>query len=483
MSKEIIYSSLSPYDKNRYLKILWENNFDILFIDNLEQCLSNLSDTSEKILILEISKPEDYTLKILDAVINKEYIIPTIVIYDFDLSFSSEQTSFERNLFFLKLPFDDKEFLKNVKEAYSLVKLTRKVLKTVTETSENLIELAIHKQIGPELTSELKLDNVQKSIVKTSMRLIRAKECALWIVSKDLDDYLYLAHFHSYTYTESKIIKMIKIGDGIIGTCSKELTPIMVNDIKRDFRFDTQVDILNDEDVKAMIVVPLSFRGKLIGALQLNNRLDDGEFSEKDVQRLNTIADYASIALENAQVFQKTQELSITDDHSRLYNFRFLDTTLDQHLEIAKRYGRSLSLVFIDLDHLKLVNDSYGHLMGSKILSQVADLILLNIRNADFAIRYGGDEFVILLPETDTDGARIMAERLRLKFEDFIFLKNEGLNIKMTASIGVATFPDHAKTKEDLINAADAAMYEIKRSTRNGVCVTRMKFNKNQITE
>jgi diguanylate cyclase (GGDEF)-like protein len=138
-------------------------------------------------------------------------------------------------------------------------------------------------------------------------------------------------------------------------------------------------------------------------------------------------------------------------------------------VERARRFKEDLSLIFMDLDYFKLINDKHGHLCGSKLLAEIGGLIISTIRTIDIACRYGGDEFVVVMPETSKENARVVAEKLRSVFKDNRFLKEEGINCPMTASFGVASYPEDAKDRMELIHLADQAMYRVKNSTRDGV--------------
>ena len=184
---------------------------------------------------------------------------------------------------------------------------------------------------------------------------------------------------------------------------------------------------------------------------------------------LETLLVPAGFALDVALTLKRAEALSVTDDLTRLYNARYLNIALRRETRLAHRAGRPLSLLFIDLDGFKSINDSHGHLAGSRALVEAGTVVRLSTRETDIVARFGGDEFALVLPDTGAQGALAVAERIRERVARHRFLAAEGLDIHLTASIGVATFPDMASTPDELVQAADAAMYRVKDCGKNGI--------------
>jgi diguanylate cyclase (GGDEF)-like protein len=194
-------------------------------------------------------------------------------------------------------------------------------------------------------------------------------------------------------------------------------------------------------------------------------------FAPSTLTALLAAIEPGAIAIENALRVQRAEALSVTDDLTQLYNSRYLSQVLRRETKRASRSGRPLSLLFVDLDGFKSINDTHGHLFGSRALVEAASVIRASARETDMVARFGGDEFALILPDTGSDGALAVGERVRDRIAAFSFLQGDGLDIRLTASVGVATLPDVAASADGLIQEADQAMYWVKDHGKNGIYV------------
>ncbi len=217
------------------------------------------------------------------------------------------------------------------------------------------------------------------------------------------------------------------------------------------------------------IVLKISADGVVKAFIVLINNNKQGNFTPTRLRYATFIAKETVLAFENLGHYLGAKELAYIDDFTNLYNYRYLHLILDREIKRAKRFKTTLLLLFIDLDKFKSINDAHGHLAGGKVLIEMADVLTECLREIDTIVRYGGDEYVIVLTETDISTGMMVAERIRKGIEEHDFLKEEGLSIHLSACIGVAAYPNHAKNKKELIHLADMAMYMGKETTRNVV--------------
>jgi len=211
--------------------------------------------------------------------------------------------------------------------------------------------------------------------------------------------------------------------------------------------------------LSTICLFPLRCQRAFKGAMVLLNAQGEDFPAQLPFDNLVFLAEQAAIGFDNAYRYQGARELIYTDDLTGLFNQRYLEIVLEQEIRRAERYGLEFSVLFLDLDLFKKVNDRFGHIAGSNALKEVAKILRKSIREVDVPFRYGGDEFTALLVETGQEGAAIVAERIRREIESHTFLAGFQQDTHLTASVGFATFPRHAKDKKTVLDLADQAMY------------------------
>jgi diguanylate cyclase (GGDEF)-like protein len=340
---------------------------------------------------------------------------------------------------------------------------TARVSAEVPESSE----VTVFHELGKALTSSLQLDQVLRTIMEKINEVLHPDTWSLLLMDADKGE----LYFQIATGKGAEALKdvRIKLGQGLAGWVAQTGEVVVVPDTSKDSRFFAQVDARTKMETRSIVAVPVRFRDHCLGVIELINCIGPDGFSPRDLALLEALADYAAIAIENARHVQRIHELTITDDCTSLYNARHLNFMLDTEIYRSHRYAFEFSLIFIDLDHFKLVNDTYGHLMGSKLLAEIGEAIKDKCRLIDLAFRYGGDEFVVLLPQTSKENALGVARRLHKLIREAVWLKEPGLNVHITASVGVASYPSDSRTKAELLHLADEAMYMVKNTTRDSV--------------
>lgn len=259
----------------------------------------------------------------------------------------------------------------------------------------------------------------------------------------------------------------MRCDQGIAGWVARHREAVRLDDATKDPRYFAGVEKQTHFTPRTMLCVPVVSKDTLLGVIQVINKLDGSTFTEDELHLAQTLADHAAIAIENASLYRQAYMASITDDLTGLGNTRHFNRLLP---ELVAR--GPVALLVLDLDNFKTVVDTYGHLVGSRTIAYLGRIIGHLVRPGDVAARFGGDEFVVILPDTDVDTARAIAETIRAAVETVSTLEGNGIDIStITASVGVAVYPDHARTAEGLFKAADAAMYAVKRRQKNAVAV------------
>ncbi|MFQ6082007.1 MAG: diguanylate cyclase [Candidatus Aminicenantia bacterium] len=341
-------------------------------------------------------------------------------------------------------------------------------------TELRIREMELLHQVGLKIVSVFDLDELLLTIVNLTKESLGYDNCAIFLLKGKKLILRALTHF------PKRVLGMeIRVGEGVVGRCAKKKEVVNIGDISKcEYYIPSGL-----RGVKSALAVPIIYGDRLLGVLTTESTTRNA-YDEESIRLLRVLCSQVGVALRNVEMHNELERLAVTDSLTGLYNYRYFRTRLDQEISRAKRYSRDLSLILIDLDNFKMVNDLFGHLKGDEVLILVSRLILDNTRKVDntsimkeveidIAARYGGEEFMLILPETPLKGVISAAERLRKLIEKEVNQKivmkdKQGQRLKVTGSLGVACLKKD-EGSEELIRKVDQAMYEAKERGKNQV--------------
>jgi len=319
-----------------------------------------------------------------------------------------------------------------------------------------------------EILNIIDLKEDKKTIFKEfallACRLLESDNFLIYIADKETQN-LELVYAIRNIFVENELL-VFRFNNVFLDEIFQNGKPFIDND------FTWETESFSEEDrylIRSILVFPFESRRHPQGLFIAVNKEDQAIFNEDDLQNLNFLSTPFTLIYNSLVYHEQIQKLTITDDLTNLYNFRYLRQCLGFEIKRCLRYKKTLTLLFIDIDNFKDVNDTYGHLVGSAVLHELGQLFNKVVRDTDVLIRYGGDEFVIILPDTPLDGSKVIAERLRERVERFNFNGGRNLQIQLTVSIGIASCPEHSITAEELLQKADTAMYAAKDDSKNNI--------------
>lgn len=323
-------------------------------------------------------------------------------------------------------------------------------------------DLLVFHEIARALTSAPDLESTLTKILSQVQRFSKPETWALLLTDQKQRDLYYAIAEGRFG---SRLCNLrVPYGEGMAGWVAQHGEPLVVSEDSSEGSPNPELYANLDFEMRSAVCIPLRSRSRTVGVIQLFN-LPPDMLSEYAISFLLVLCDFAAIAIDNANSFHRVQKLTIVDDRTGLFNVRHFEQCLKSEITRSERMGVPLSLIFFDLDHFKSVNDQYGHQVGNRLLGMVGESILSHIRSMDLAFRYGGDEFAILLPGTTKRQAIHVAGRLLSAFREAPRGIHADLSLGVTASFGIASFPEDGNTGAEILEAADARMYEVKGTT------------------
>jgi diguanylate cyclase (GGDEF)-like protein len=320
------------------------------------------------------------------------------------------------------------------------------------------------QEVGNLLVSTLDLDTVLSLIVRGIRDVTGAEVCSIMLWDESGESLV----IRAAEGIPKRIVReaRVKRGENIAGWVAQEGRPLLIRNLDEDPRFVGTAG--SRYRSKSLLSVPLKARGQVLGVINVNNSTSTRIFTEEDQELLMLFANHAAIALENSRLYRELEKLAITDGLTGLANHRAFQERLVREMSRAQRFLQEISLLIIDIDHFKSINDKHGHQVGDVVLHTVAQMLQDQLRKMDFVARYGGEEFAIIMPQTRKAESVRIAERLRERVARERFVKADP-DRSVTISIGVSEYPSDAIEASVLVEMADRALYVSKENGRNRV--------------
>jgi diguanylate cyclase (GGDEF)-like protein len=317
-------------------------------------------------------------------------------------------------------------------------------------------EIAVNR-IATEIRQSLELDQILQTAVNEVGTALDVTRCALLIESEDNESESIVYFSKDLSEDDRTIIR------ADLEAYKRKLRNYKQNYV-RDGYSTQQTGVWQEQP---QVIVPLSFMENFVGVLFVQADETTRIWKESEVLLLQTVADQVAVAVKHARLYVKSQQEALRDSLTGVFNRRFFEIQYEREFNLAQRRNSSFAVLMLDFDNFKVINDKYTHLVGDSVLKQAADVLCKNLRNFDTVSRYGGEEFVVILPHITEEDAFIVGERLRHKIEKMIVPEVKSV----TVSVGVAVYPNSASNMIDLLKAADKALYRAKREGRNRVCI------------
>ncbi len=364
-----------------------------------------------------------------------------------------------------KLPQEDIKIINTLRD-YIEVTIENRSLKL---TIDNQLEEALTSiyDLSKSIAPVLDWNQLYKTILEKSLELLKAEQGSLMLLNHDTAELRAVAKKSMDSIAKDDM--KLRLGEKIAGKVLENGEPLLVEDVENDPRINQRNK--SRYKTKSFICLPIKIEDRVSGVLNVSDKISGEAFNEKDLKLIQSFIPNAAIAIERSSLYEKSeklQQLSLTDPLTGILNRRYLDNRLTEEISRFKRYKHPFSFLMLDIDGFKKYNDTFGHLTGDKVLKNLASTISSSLRNIDIVARFGGDEFVIILPRTLKGDAINIANRLRESVaKSKITSQGKPPQNNLTVSIGLTSFPEDASSTNELLEKADQALFRAKKSGRN----------------
>jgi diguanylate cyclase (GGDEF)-like protein len=445
-----------PVQRDTLADILEGRGYAVLAAKDGTEGLAMIEQNEVALALIDLGLPDIPGMKILER-IKSDCPSTEAIILTGNATLDSAIEATNRGAFsYLVKPYKIDQLLLQIKRANEKREAEEKIVRHASELERINAELMALFEMSLTISRTIEVDKLLSEVLQALVKVDIfpfERTAAAFLVE---DDHLRLASYVGLSLAQVESCRNIPIGECI---CGRAITAGEIV-ISRNFATDEGHSVCYaDMGPHSNIALPLKILGEVIGVITMKTR-PDVEVNEETVRLLSTLGNQISIAVNNAKLYDEARNFSLRDHLTGLANRRFLNMQLEKSVEAARRYREKLSVIMLDIDHFKLFNDQYGHLQGDRLLVKLAGILLEEMRSSDYVFRYGGEEFLVLLPQTDLATACDAAERLRKSVESVS---------GVTISLGVSTYRETMQDDEELIRAADTALYQAKQRGRNRV--------------
>jgi diguanylate cyclase (GGDEF)-like protein len=445
-----------PVQRDTLADILLGRGYAVLVAKDGTEGLAIFEQNEVGLALIDLGLPDIPGMKILER-IKADRPSTEAIILTGNATLDSAIDATNRGAFsYLVKPYKIDQLLLQIKRANEKREAEEKIVRHASELERINAELKALFEISLTISGTIEVEKLLSEVLQALVEVDIfpfERSAAAFLVE---EDHLRLASYVGLSPAQVESCMNIPIGECICGLAITRGEII----ISRNSHSDEHHSVCYaDMGPHGNIALPLKILGEVIGAITLKTR-PDVEINEETVRLLSTLGNQISIAVNNAKLYDEARNFSLRDHLTGLANRRFLNMQLEKSVKAAKRYREKLSVIMLDIDHFKLFNDRHGHLQGDRLLVKLAGILVEEMRSSDYVFRYGGEEFLVILPQTDLATACDAAERLRTSVESVA---------GVTISLGVSTYKDTMQEDEELIRAADTALYQAKQRGRNRV--------------
>jgi len=447
---------------------LIEEGYRVTAVYSAVQASEQIDNQSFDVIILDLVLPDTEGVDLLRKLI-KRFPGTCFIIFTGYASIASAIEALKAGAYdYILKPFDVEHLKLVIKRGIKNQRLINKNKELFERIEKEKRKLEIILSAYNKISNVLKLAELADFITAYAVEIAEAEKASLMMIDESANELVLQA---VKGLDREKVAWRMKVGDLIAGWVAKEGKALLVTDIDTDPRLRAYAKSRRYK-TKSFISLPLKSDSRIIGVMNVTDKLAATNiFTEDDLRYLSLLAHQAVAQIENIRLCEKLSSLAVTDALTNLFNHRYFHEQLNREIMRAERYKHPLSLIMFDIDGFKAYNDTFGHLEGDKILKQVASIMRDNIRHVDIICRYGGEEFTVILPDTNVEGAKVIAEKIRKVIEKSTISYKETKEVMgLTVSGGVSGYKE-GLNKEELIARADQALYKAKDLGKNKTCV------------